>query len=572
MRGDAGFVAFFRLTIAVLFLVGIFQLFRWQVLKHNYFKALASAQIFQKKYIFTKRGTIYTSDGIVLASDKPSWNVVVSLVNQTDKKKFLATEHFLRFRRFMVDKLGVPSEKVDSLLYRSDLSYVVLKKGITKQQKEELDKQHFIGVYTFNVNERIYPNNSLASHVVGFVGKDSLGRSRGVYGIEGFFWGDIKGKRGLTRREKDLKGDAILSSVYKNVVFREGKNIVLTLRAGLERKVERVLERKVKEYGAKRGTVIIMDPKTGEILVMATYPRYDPNKYWMYKDPAIFKNPAVSEVYEYGSVQKPLIIAMALQEKKITEDFVCNDTGRLKVIDKVIYNWAHRAYGKLKPKDILRHSDNVCAAQIGLKLGAKTISSYLHRLGIGRMLGVGLQDEETAFLKPYKEWNKVDVAVSSFGQMVSATPLQVISAISTLANHGKRMQPFLVKEIYNSEERSVFEPVVADQVFSREVADKVVSMMEYATMSHPIWWRYKKRYSIAGKTGTAQIPKKNGVGYEEDKVNATFVAFAPAKDPVFIMLVKLEEPKKYKLASLTAVPTWQAIFDEIKDDLGVPSR
>ncbi len=552
-----------------VFIVLVAWLFRWQVLAHDRFVELANAQIKKKQKMQTKRGSIYSADGVVLASDLPTWDLVISVTNEQDKQKFFERENFSKFIKNLKEILNVPEDAFYKL-QSQNLNYYIFAKNLTVEQKEAIEELHIPGLYLEQKTKRIYPNGTLASHVLGFVGKDVKGSPVGLYGIEGYFWGDLKGKKGQTLSEKSIGGNTLVSNEYRHAVVREGKNIVLTIRSGIQKKVEKILAYKVKEYGAKSGSVIIMDPHTGEILVMANYPSFDPNKYWEAKDVNIFKNKAVASVYEYGSVQKPLTLAIALQEDKIKKDYKCYDSGRLKVLDKIIYNWSYAQYGWLTLEGILEHSDNVCAATIGLKVGAKNMYTYLHKLGIGQLLHVGLQDEETGYLKDYKKWNKVDIAVSAFGQMVSATPLQVTSAMSALANSGNRMQPFLVKEIYNSEETINFKPFVANKVFDKDVADYVAKIMYKATMKQSSWYKYRGIYSIAGKTGTAQIAKSSGNGYEEDKTNVTFVGFVPYDNPVMIMLVRLEEPKKYQLASQTAVPTWQAIFDAIKDDLGIP--
>ena len=549
-------------------LVVIIQLGRWQIVYYDYFQALASSQIVKKETMETKRGTIYSADGVVMAVDVPSWTLVIS-VRPSDFEKF-KTEELPKIKEFLINKLEIdPDVLNEKLKDNNKFTYLPLIEGLDSKERELIESQKFWGVYFKSDISRFYPNGTIASNVLGFIGKDSKGNPIGRYGLEGFFWGDIKGKRGYTKREKDLKGEAILSKDYDSISSRQGKNLELTIRLGVQQKVENILKEAVKEYKADSATAIIMNPHTGEIIAMASVPNYDPNFYSAYyktnKD--VFKNTAVANIYEYGSVQKPLTIAIGMQTGKITEDTICHDTGKLKVLDKTIYNWAFKKYGYLKPKDVLLHSDNVCSAQFGLKIGAKNMYEYLRKLGFGSLTGVGLQDEETSFLKPYQKWLKTDTATIAFGQTISATPLQVVSAMSTIANKGVRMQPYLVRRIYNSEVDYKIEPVVAEKVFDAKIADSVLSMMEYAAMSKPMS-EYKGKYRIAGKTGTAQMPDPKG-GYYKDRVNVTYIGIVPADDPQIIMLVKLENPRKYKLASQVAVPTWKKIFNAVKDDLGI---
>jgi cell division protein FtsI/penicillin-binding protein 2 len=196
--------------------------------------------------------------------------------------------------------------------------------------------------------------------------------------------------------------------------------------------------------------------------------------------------------------------------------------------------------------------------------------SYLVKLGIGSPIGIGIHEEETSFLKAPEKWLAIDTATTAFGQAISGTPLQVISALSTIANKGERMQPMLVKKIFNNEESIDIAPVSLGKVFTEATANSVARMMEYAVMTRNDMRKYKNVYSIAGKTGTAQVAKSDASGYYEDRVNVTFVGFSPAIEARFILLVKVENPKKGGLANLTVLPLWIKMFDAIKDDLGVP--
>lgn len=567
-RKRIDFSTFVFSSIVLLFLLVVVQLFRWQVGSYERFSSLASAQLNSEQDVFTKRGTIYTQDGVVLAVDSPSWNVIISLTNGVDQAKFLKDKSTI-FQEIS-SVLDVDVEELTSGFSDDRLTYQIIYRGINKRQREILEEKKLLGVYTEDSIKRLYPNGELFSHIIGYVGTDSFGRPKGNYGIEGFFWGDIKGKEGASQQEKDLSGKAIISKQYKNVQYREGKNIVLTVNSGIQKKVEKLLEEGVQEQRADAGSVIILAPKTGEIIAMANYPDYDPNEFWKIKNVSVFRNKVVSSPYEYGSVQKPLTIAMAMDDGKLDEDDICNDTGKLKMDDKTIYNFNFVKYGKITPKETLQYSDNICAATYGLTVGAASMYDYLLKLGIGASSSIGIHEEETSFLKTPDKWLKIDIATTSYGQAISATPLQVASALSALANHGERMQPMLVKKIYNNEEEITIKPSSAGQVFTPETADKVAKMMEYATFTRKDMAKYKGVYSIAGKTGTAQVARADTSGYYEDRVNVTFVGFSPAIDARFIMLVKIENPRKGNLANLTVLPLWMKIFDTIKDDLGVP--
>ncbi len=565
-------------SLIVLLGIGVVVfLYRWQVVMYAKFKALAMNVTNNIEVLSSHRGSIYTSDGTVVAMDKLSTRLYVSVVYPKDmdalREKIPQLFEYLVNNKIMTKKQA--DEYIKKIQNAETLPYFILVDDVPDYQvdsiKNLIKDKRISGVYIKQYYKRIYPLETNMASVLGFVSKnpDSL---KGLYGVEGYFWSDIKGREGKVVKQATKQGNLVISGQYKLLQAKEGKNIVLTINLAIQQKVEKWLKQGVEKYKAKAGAVIVMNPKTGEILAMASYPTYDPNKYWQIKDYDTYQNKAVSYVYEYGSVQKPLTIAIALQEKKIKKDYKCYDNGVLKVLDRKIYNWEYKRYGLLDLSHILRYSDNVCSGTIALKLTPKIFYDYLTRLGLGSLTNIGLLEEETGYLKPYDKWNKVDLAVTGFGQMVTATPLQVITAHSTLANDGVRMHPLLIKKVFDNDSSIEFSPTVADTIFSKDVAQYVRKIMYQASSGVGYLGVLGKKYKIAGKTGTAQIAKQDGVGYEEDEVNSTFVGFAPYDDPQVIMLVMLIRPEKKKLASYTVVPMWRDIFNDIKDDLRlVPS-
>ncbi|PIY17629.1 hypothetical protein COZ14_02525, partial [Candidatus Dojkabacteria bacterium CG_4_10_14_3_um_filter_Dojkabacteria_WS6_41_9] len=250
------------------FFMIVIQLFRWQILDFQRFNNLATAQLSLQQDVFTKRGTIYTQDGVILAVDSPAWNIIVSLSNAVDQKLFLKKKAEIMTELSRI--LDIKQEELTTNFDDKVLTYQVLYRGITKRQKDMIEEKKLIGIYAEDSIKRLYPNGDLFSHLIGYVGTDSIGRPQGNYGVEGFFWGDIKGKEGASQQEKDLSGKAIISKEYKNIQYREGKNIVLTVNSGIQKKVEKLLEDGVRGQKGDSGSVIIMNPKTGEIISMAT--------------------------------------------------------------------------------------------------------------------------------------------------------------------------------------------------------------------------------------------------------------------------------------------------------------
>ncbi len=554
-----------------LFAFGLIaQMYRWQIVEHERLVQIARDQQVEDRRLPTSRGTIYAADGSVLAVDEPVWGVYASLgVDESDRELFESQRE--EFIQVVSETLDVDAEELDESL-TDDFHYVPIKHYVSADKKKDLEDADLFGLYFEKEEKRIYPSGSLASHVLGFVGKNDEGVDVGQYGLEGYYAGDLLGQEGFTYEEKDSRGNVIITGEYDPVLPRSGKNIVLTIKPGLQSRVEESLKKSVEDTESKSGTAIIMDPDTGAIWAMANYPTYDPNYYWEEDDAAVFRNKAVSDVYEYGSVNKALTVSMALEEGEITPEWVCNDaTGYIEVLDKKIYTWDKLPDGDLLPKDILSQSNNVCAVKTGMLVGISRNYEYLQKFGIGQFVGIGLEDESTSYLKPLDKWNRVDLASSSFGQSISATPLQITSAFAAIANDGVRMRPYIVQKLYDDSEEIVIEPEVEERVISEETAHEVQGMLEAVVREGEAKWWFDKlsAYSIAGKTGTAQIPLPDRYGYYEDKTNVTFVGFSPIHDAEMVMLVRLEEPQTNTLSAYTVVPAWVDMYEYIRVEVGL---
>jgi len=586
-RGNYNLVMIILTTVGLLVLV---QAFRWQVLQSEKFSKIAKQQYQDSDTQTAERGVIKASDGTILAVDQPVWNIYATLsTNEVERKTFFENKD--AFIATVSSVLGIEKKDIEEKI-TDTFVYAPLAKGVSTEKKNALQDANIFGenkkgfgLYFERGVKRIYPNGELASHILGFIGKDSEGKDLGQYGVEGFYFGDITGKEGYTYEEKDSNGNIILTAEYEPVLPRSGKDFTLTIKPSIQSKVEKILKEGVTKTGSKSGTAIVMDPRTGEILAMSNFPTYNPNEYWRTGEPWIFKNLAVSDVYEYGSVQKPLTVAIALESEQVKEDFTCNDkTGYLDLYEatgyedlkgRKIYTWDKGADGLQDFAAMLKNSNNPCIAQTALKVDPQYYFNKLKDFGIGEFIGIGLQEESTSYLKPFEYWTRLDIITASYGQSISATPLQVISAVSTLANHGVRMRPYIISEVSDEKEDIKYQPQVLSTPISKEVSDKVAQMMTHVIDDGGIHEReinLLRDYNIAAKTGTAQVAKKNEAGYEEDKTITTFVGFAPADDPQMIMLVRLQEPKTSSFASVTVVPVWTDIFLSIADDLEITRR
>ena len=574
-------------TFAVLFLgiLVIVQAFRWQIVKGQDYVLMASQQYSNSQAELPDRGMILAYDGTILAVDDPVWNVYASLSSDENEREAFFTKKG-EWIAEVSTILGLTIDEVDSKI-TDDFRYVLLKKGISNEKKKALESLSIfrtpnLGLYYEKDVKRSYPNNNLAAHVLGFIGQNDTGEYIGQYGIEGYYASTISGQAGYLTGEKDSFGNIILNEEYDPLKARSGVTFQLTIRPNIQLKVEEILEKHVRSTESKSGSVIIMDPKTGEIIAMANYPTYNPNQYWLTQEPWIFRNMTISDVYEYGSIHKPLTVAIGLESGEVEPNYTCNDstgvldlfevTGYSDVRDMKIYTWDKKAAGMQDISDMLKNSNNPCIARLALEIEPEYYYNKLKEFGIGSSINIGLQDESTSYMTPFSTWTKLDIITSSFGQSLSATPLQVLSALSAIANDGKRMQPYLVDATIDNEIIQKTKPQVISQPISQDVANQVALMMQkVATDGIPVHEAQRtSMYNISSKTGTAQIARSDEAGYESGKVNASYIGFAPTENPKMIMIVKLSEPKIGRFSSSNAVPLWNEIFLEIANDLEIP--
>jgi cell division protein FtsI/penicillin-binding protein 2 len=582
----SGYTLVLILVITLGFLV-LIQAFRWQIINREKFLTLAAQQYANTQEELPQRGDILAKDGTILAVDEPVWDVYASLSSEeNERKKFFSKKE--TFVSEVATILGITRDEINQKL-TNDFRYEKLAEDISNEKKSALESIDVfstpnLGLYFEKDIKRTYPNNNLASHVLGFIGKNSEGEYVGQYGIEGYYFSDIAGQAGYFTGEKDSSGNVILNEEYDPLQARSGKTFRLTIQPSVQMKVEEALEQGVKDTEAKSGSAIIMNPKTGAIIAMANYPNYNPNEYWLIQEPWIFRNLAISDVYEYGSVHKPITVSIAI-ESGIPKDFTCTDntgyldlyevTGYADLKGRKIYTWDKKPDGKQGFAQMFANSNNPCIAKTALEIDYEYYYKKLKEFGIGTSINIGLQEEATSYLKPFEEWTRLDIITSSYGQSISATPLQVLSAISTIANDGKRMQPYIVDATIDGEDISTTTPQVISQPISEDTADTVAQMMKSVVEDGGILEREYERvkeYEISAKTGTAQVVKMGEAGYQEDATIASYIGFAPTSDPKMIMIVRISEPQTAEYSTFTAVPVWNDIFLEIVNDLEIPKK
>ncbi len=575
-----------KLLFGLLALVLVVQLFNLQVLQFRSYKVLADLQHFRESPVPAKRGQIFSQDNSPLVSNKTSYLLfaeVNKVINTIKTAKKLADVLFdpnsyddLEKKRGLGNLKKEFEAGLKERIENQGLVWVSLAKKLNEEKKHLLESYELSGLGFEEEFRRSYPEGNLASFVLGFVGSAESGVEKGYYGIEGFYDGDLKGKGGKVVEERSASGLPILSGDYKEIKAADGRDLVLTLNRSIQFLVEKRLKEGVEKYQAKSGTVIVMDPFTGAIMAMASYPDFDPGNWENFaknysedmKDRnLIFRNPAISETYEPGSVMKALTISAGVDLGLITPQTEFDDNGPIIASGNTVNNWDKKHHGRQNIIQLLQKSNNIGAAFVGKKLGSERLREYFVRFGLGTQTGIDLAGEDTGVLKTLSQWRDIDLVTAAFGQGISTTPLQLVSAFTVIANGGVLYKPYIVSQIRDGIKTVPFKPVKARQVLSPDKAKIMIDLLTAAAEGGEGKFFVLKKYRVAGKTGTAQIPLEGQ--YDPDKTNTTFIGFLP-NNLKFVMLVRLKEPTTSVYAAETAVPLWMEITKDLTSFFAIP--
>lgn len=557
--------------IYLSFVAIVARLWFWQIIESDNLTARAEEQRVSSKTLLAPRGSILYSDGSVLAASEPNFALFAQpkIIKQKDLvAKELAEiiwgyEHKedsqIEEKDKLTQTLNLKVEFLEKL--SKDLFWVSLNKKVDLETKLKIDKKNFYGVGFDPGLTRFYPEGSSSAHLLGFVSADDYGADTGYFGLEGFYNGELRGKNGSLIEDKDAMGLPILIGTYKVKDARAGASLTLNIDRTIQHIVENNLKVDIEKYGAKGASALVMEPATGAILALASYPNYDPSDVTNFAK-EYFKNPIVADGYEPGSTFKVLVMAAALNEGLVTPETICDICfGPYRIGGFTIRTWNGQYRENSTMTDVIVHSDNVGMVFTAQKLGVDKLYDYLQKFGIGKPTEVDLQDEYSPTIREKKDWKEIDLVTASFGQGISVTVLQLIKAVATIANGGILMEPHIVKSIQDEDKVTVISPREIERPITPETAKQVSEMMVKAVSQGEAKFYAPKGFKIAGKTGTAQIPVAGH--YDPTKTIASFIGFAPADNPRFVMLVRFDQPSASIYGAETAAPTFFDIAKEI---------
>lgn len=549
---------FSLLAIILAFGLILLRLSYWQIAKAQELSFLGLSQYGTLVDTPAKRGDIKSKDGFSLATNKVSYLLYANPKQIKDKEKTA---------NVLANILDIKVASISAALQKN-LFWTPIAPTLSTKTKEVIEKLNIEGLGFEKQYKRFYPEASMSAHLLGFVGKDEAGNDKGYFGIEGFYDRLLKGKDGKILQVHDALGRLILNKIVSSNEI-DGADLTLSIERPIQYSLEKKLLLGIEKYGAKGGMAGVINPKTGEILAMASYPSFDPGNFTEF-NPDDYKNPFISNLYEPGSTFKPVVMSSALEEKVITPQTKCTICqGPVPIGDYVIHTWNDKYYKNTNMVEVIQHSDNTGMVFVAKKLGLDRLLQFFGKFGIGQRTGVDLQGETAPGLKPKDSWYPVDLATASFGQGISITAMELLDAVSAIANGGRRMEPHVVSEITTPNGETIkIQPKVLDTPISANTAKVMTEIMVNAVEKGEASWTKLKGYRIAGKTGTASIPIKGH--YDPNQTIASFVGFGPADDPKFVMLVVLDRPTVSIYGAETAAPIFFSVAKDILDFYGVP--
>lgn len=544
------------LSAAGLVLVG--RLVHLQIIQHDRLTAQSDKQYLRTVEITSGRGNIYDRNRNQLATNIRVESVYAdpkSIVDKTATARILARVLELN-----------PQAVLKKL--KSNRHFVWIKRKSELNAVEKLKQLDLVGVGFIAEAKRYYPKRKLAASTLGFVGLDN----QGLAGIEHFHHAVLKGRAQRTVLEKDARGRFLWTTANAQELNQGKQDVVLALDEVIQFIAERELNRQVKEYRAKSGLAIVMDPFTGAVYALASAPEFNPNNYAAYP-PDIWRNDAVASAYEPGSIFKPIVAAASLEEGLAGPDdiFFC-ENGSFQIGKSRIGEASNHQFGWLTLRNIIAQSSNIGAIKIAQTLGKRRFYDYIRKFGFGRRLGVDLPGEASGTLRNIRQWSGLSLASISFGHEISVTPIQMVSAIAAIANGGVLIRPRLTQAILkNGVLHRTFEPEAIQTVLSEETSRQMINILKSVVKTGTGAKAAIPGFEVAGKTGTAQKIDPRTQTYSKTKYLASFVGFVPADAPRLVILVMIDEPQKSYWGGEVAAPVFQKIARKTLRYLHIPS-
>jgi cell division protein FtsI (penicillin-binding protein 3) len=545
-------------TLLVLFLVLfsalVFRAFHLQIMTGKTYKNLAEKQHKKALQLHPERGLIFDRNGEKLAASILADSVFadpskIENVNETAAQLAAVT--------------GQPPKAIAQQITKSK-NFCWIARMISPAQSEQIKSLKTEGVYLIQEPKRFYPSKDLAGQLIGFVGVDS----NGLEGLEMRYDGYLQGESEKMLWGRDARGKKLYLQEGAATGKKDEKlSLVLTIDSRIQHIVESNLKEAVNRTRAKGGFIIVMDPRTGEILALANDPSFNPNTY-SNATADNKRNKAITDCFDPGSTFKPFLVAAAIEEGTVkeTDRFYC-ENGAYRVANATFHEANRKQHGVLTVREILKYSSNIGSVKISEKLGREKFHRYIRDFGFGQRTGIELPGETAGLLRPWQNWTQVDTSTIAFGQGISVTAIQLVSALSAIANDGVIMQPHIVKKFVDANGETVreFSPTAMRRVISADTARRVTTMLTNVVGEQGGTGKNAAlvNVDVAGKTGTAQKFDFSRKRFSSEKVRTSFMGFFPSESPRFVMLISIDEPQLHKWGGEAAAPVFKSISQQI---------
>ena len=457
--------------------------------------------------------------------------------------------------------MGMERGQIENKLSDPEDMYEIVKKRISEDEVNRIRDLKLKGVRLMPEIYRYYPGEELASQIIGFVGSDGE-KQIGRYGLEAYWEEELKGKNGSLSQERDSAGRWISISDREMVPPEDGVDLVLTIDETVQYEIEKILKATMEKHQADGGSILVQEPETGKILAMANYPNFNPNEFNKVEDMNAFLNSAISSTYESGSVFKTFTLASGIDAGVISPNTTYVDTGVISEAGYNIKNSDGKAYGEQTMTQVLEASLNTGVIFVEKLLGNARFKDYILKFGFGEKTGINLPGELAGNITNLKNLKShIQFFTASYGQGLTVTPLQVLNAYSAIGNGGNLMKPQIIEKIiYSDGTEKTIEPEIIRPVIKKETSEQVKNMLESVVVNGHGKRAAVPGYRVGGKTGTAQVAKKDSVGYEDGVTIGSFAGLAPLEKPRFAVIVKIDNPKDVLWAESSAAPAFGEVM------------
>lgn len=575
-------VVFLLLAVAI-----VCRLFFLQVIKGQDYAVMASDQHELYKKLFPERGTIYVTEG-----EGKNQTLYPLVTNRTMYVVYVSPkeiEDATSTAEKLMSVIGLPDENDERLYAESVASSSVMQLGSsspTMIKRQELignwinifnqkEKSYYpirermtddkiaklkeLGIRGIGWNEksyRYYTEAGIGGQIFGFWGYSGNERL-GKYGLEGYYDDDLAGKMGEIRSERDAKGNIIALGNNEMTDKVDGADLILTINRAIQYKACESLKKSISDHKAIGGSVIVMDPATGAILAMCSFPDYNPDKYYEIEDASLFNNKAIFDAYEPGSIFKSFTMAGAIDAGAVSPDTTYVDTGVVDYQDYKIRNFDDKSYGLSTMTRVLEYSLNTGVIFAMRQMTTKVFTEYVKKFGFGDITGIDMNKEMAGNIANLNRKGEINTATATFGQGITATPIQLITAFAAIVNGGKLMKPYIVSQVIrNNEITETYVPTVVRQVISPKTSVIMKGMLVSVVENGHATKAQIPGYRVGGKTGTAQVPAKGGGYRSDDVIIGSFLGFAPFNNPKIVILVRVDEPMEGRLGETVAAPVF----------------